>query len=250
MTSQRVSLIVVLFLLAAQPIFASPLYSVTDLGIGGGSATFDANGNISGVMNSNDSENYAFDKSPVTHINERIDSTSIGNYAFTMYTLQDNGFKTGYFREENTGQGPVNVAISESVLGSWYSAPNSSPITDMNALGQFIGTGQPGVGGSGNSFTYAAIGYATGATIPPEFTLGHNLNSYIATIPGMSLTSAFNIDDVGRIIAGGSDGHTYLLTPIALGAPQTVPEPSGIAIFLLTSLVATRVIARRTPSAV
>ncbi len=32
-------------------------------------------------------------------------------------------------------------------------------------------------------------------------------------------------------ITQGTDGHEYLLTPTALGAPQTVPEPSTLLIF-------------------
>ena len=58
------------------------------------------------------------------------------------------------------------------------------------------------------------------------------------TIPNVYLTSAVAIDDLGRIATIGSNGDAYLLTPTALGAPVTVPEPStamllGMAFALL-----------------
>jgi PEP-CTERM motif len=69
-----------------------------------------------------------------------------------------------------------------------------------------------------------------------------NLNNYIATIPGVALTSAVKIDDLGRIIAVGSNGDDYLLTPLALGSPTPTPEPTTLALLTVASagLVARR----------
>jgi PEP-CTERM motif len=62
----------------------------------------------------------------------------------------------------------------------------------------------------------------------------------------VGLTSAFKIDDLGRILAQGSDGHDYLLTPTALGSPETVPEPSSVMVFgVVGSLLGLRSIRRR-----
>jgi hypothetical protein len=61
------------------------------------------------------------------------------------------------------------------------------------------------------------------------------LNNYIQTIPGVTLTSPVTIDDLGRIIAVGSNGDDYLLTPLALGPPATAPEPTAFALLTVGS---------------
>ena len=137
----------------------------------------------------------------------------------------------------------------EFVNGGWftqsnfiYSHGNGSPVSDINSQGQAVGMSQYLVG---QVDIYAAF---TGPNLhnQGEGFVADNLNNYIATIPGVSLTSAVNIDDLGRIVAFGSNGDAYLLTPDALGVPATVPEPStALMMGLAGSLFGVRSVRRQ-----
>jgi hypothetical protein len=115
---------------------------------------------------------------------------------------------------------------------------------DVNSQGQYVGTSLY----YGKAGTYAAFSGLDGRSHDFSDTaqVADNLNSYIATIPGVTLTSALKIDDLGRILAQGSDGHDYLLTPTALGSPSTVPEPStALMLGLVGTLLGLRTIRRK-----
>jgi len=96
-------------------------------------------------------------------------------------------------------------------------------------VGQSIYLQKPG--------SIAAFSDVNGFTHPTDAALGDNLNNYIATIPGVSLTSAVKIDDLGRIIAVGSDNHEYLLTPVALSSASPVPEPTAAMMLGMAGIV-------------
>src|SRR4051812_38116764 len=77
----------------ADPLF-SPLYSVTDLGT---SYTLekDAGGTAGGATTADGTVTYAFEKAPVTHINEiRLGGSHQDSY--TAWTMVNNGHKIGY----------------------------------------------------------------------------------------------------------------------------------------------------------
>ena len=54
----------------------------------------------------------------------------------------------------------------------------------------------------------------------------YDLNSLMAPGLGTTLQFAYDINNVGQIIANGVDGRAYLLTPVT----STVPEPGSLAL--------------------
>jgi PEP-CTERM motif len=220
----------------------APLYSVTDLGHG---YTLESNpsGQDYAVANSNGSVVYAFDKSPVTSINLRTNFPNGTEEAYQVLTMQNGTHQVGYLSEYlgQAGQILYPTVIADN---SWFIQPStsrfSSPVSDINSQGQVVGTGQlyanyvPPGGGQ----TFAAFSNPNGqshVTAGEDSSVVDNLNNYIPTIPGVSLTSAVKIDDLGRMIAIGSNGDDYLLTPTALGSPETVPEPTAMALLAVAS---------------
>ncbi len=204
---------------------ATPLYNVADLG-----TSFQyqiaADGTIQGVTTANGSTTYAFDKAPVTKINDLVDGGSHAD-SFTVFTLQDGSHRVGYGFDYGGGlSGSAHYAIDyptfEPWSNGWFTGPGQSPVLDLNTHGQAVGFSDFNSGPG----TYAAFSDPNGATHGFNAAVVDNLNNYINTIPGVTLTTAIQIDDAGRILADGSDGDTYLLTPTALGDPATVPEPS------------------------
>lgn len=227
-----------------EPLF-SPLYSVTDLGT---SYTLenDAGGTAHGVTAADGTVTYAFEKSPVTHINEVHPG---GNHqdSYTAWTLENNGHKVGYNFDDH-GSLPTGTFAPTfaPLLGSWSTHQGTLPVSDLNAQGAVVGTGLLDVfehDGSYAAYTNSAENFLNGI----DQRVVNNLNNYVASVPNDYLRSADMIDDMGRILASGNsswatlidkDGqsvtrlvsHKYLLTPLGLGAPETVPEPSTLAL--------------------
>ena len=241
--------------LAGSKASADPLYSTTDLGAG--YTLNSAPDNSVNGLTAADGTAYAFDKSPISYIHEtfynsygidpRIPGQSdiptmylgVHTSAYMEYTVTDGIHKVGYLYDPVFGQ----PAAGPSFLGvgtAWHGV-DVRLVSDFNIHGQAVGTSDLAGAASSASGTYAAFS-------APNFTQHDflsveqassgvdNLNNYIAPIPGVSLTSAFKIDDMGRILAQGSNGDTYLLTPVVLGQPAPVPEPGSVAIFGLAIL--------------
>ena len=212
----------------------APLYSVTDLGPGY-SLESNAGGQDYGVANSNGSVVYAFDKSPVTTIDDRINGGSHAE-SFTEFTMQIGRFKAGYnFDYGGFLPSPIDYPTFEPPGNGWNTAQGYSPVSDINKSGQVVGTSLNLVQGSTGPSAYAAFSDVSGQSHGFGAETVDNLNNYIPTIPGTTLTSAVKIDDLGRIIAEGSNGDTYLLTPLALGPPATAPEPTALALLGVAS---------------
>jgi probable HAF family extracellular repeat protein len=89
--------------------------------------------------------------------------------------------------------------------GSWSSA------LGINDAGQVVG------GSGGRAFLYSG-GKMT------------DLNWLLDQAPPATLTTAVAINNHGQILATGSDGHGYLLTPDGVSA---APEPSGLVLLAL-----------------
>src|SRR4051812_40805656 len=96
-TITRVATSLLMLMLAAEaradPLL-SPLYGVTDLGTDYTLQT-DANGYTHTVTSGDGSATYAFEKSPVTMINEIFPGGSHSG-SYTALTLENNGHKVGY----------------------------------------------------------------------------------------------------------------------------------------------------------
>jgi probable HAF family extracellular repeat protein len=100
-------------------------------------------------------------------------------------------------------------------LGTLNGPGGYSRATAINASGQVVGMTE--AGGHEHAFLYS------GGTM-------HDLNWLLPAGSGLTLTYAFGINDKGQIVAWGSDGHGYLLTPENVAA---TPEPSALALLVL-----------------
>ncbi len=210
---------------------AAPLYTTTDLGAGY-QLRADGGGQVHGVAGANGAV-YAFDKSPVSSINERTDTPSQHADSYHVYTMQSGLYKAGYEYDHGPSlPGNFHPTFENSTSG-WFTfpgfvpntSPNPSPVSDINRQGQVVGTGLLFNGFNGYNF-YAAFSEVNLQPHGAANSFDDNLNDYIAPIPGVTLTSAVKVDDLGRIIATGSNGDNFLLTPVALGSVSPVPEPS------------------------
>ncbi len=223
---------------------AAPLYTTTDLGAGY-QLRVDGGGQVHGVAGANGAV-YAFDKASVTSINL---SSYLPDGSIHYVTLQEGSRQASYNNTYAPQVGPILYPAFMSLNSGWFIQPNfnfsTPPVSDINGQGQVIGISQYSIG---QTRTYAGFSDVNGQNnaFSGNASIVDNLNEYIATIPGVSLTSAVKIDDLGRIIAVGSDGHDYLLTPVALGAASPVPEPTTVVTLgLLASLLGFRSIRRR-----
>jgi probable HAF family extracellular repeat protein len=88
--------------------------------------------------------------------------------------------------------------------------------TAVNDLGQVVGISRTGKG------TMDPFLYTGGRMI--------DLNSLLPPGSPFTLTSADGINDAGQIIAGSSDGRSFLLTPGNVGV---VPEPTSLTLLAL-----------------
>jgi hypothetical protein len=105
----------------------------------GASYTFDSDstGYIHSISDADASSAYAFNKSPVTMINERIYGGSHVS-SYIQYTMEINGHKVGYhFDSGGNLPGATYAPTFAAITGSWSSsAPN--PPADINSTGQSI----------------------------------------------------------------------------------------------------------------
>jgi hypothetical protein len=192
---------------------ADPLFSVTDLGKGY-HLQADPSGYVHSLTNSDGSATYVFDKSPVTVTYEpnKQDPLGLDNLVGT-YTFKSGPFSVDTYHYSN------NELVWSSV--GWVGSFDTPPVHDINVLGQVVGL---------DRFTLPGMQHLK----PDDGPLygGDLLDNYIPQVPGLTLLKdALKIDDQGRIVAEDWNGHDYLLTPLALGAPATVPEPTTLMVF-------------------
>ena len=241
MRTQIIVATAILSLVAATRAVAAPIYTTTDLGAGY-QLQAGAGGQVYGVTGAGGAV-YAFDKSPVTSIDVQ---TVLPDGTFHFLTLQNGTHQVGYNDGYSYPAGLILYPTFMSINSGWFLTPYrniSSPVSDINGQGQVVGTSQYLLG---QSSTYAAFSDPNGRTHSFDDSAMNDLNNYIATIPGVSLTSAVKIDDLGRIIAIGSNGDDYLLTPTAIGPASPVPEPSAAMLLgLVGTLLGLRSIRQR-----
>lgn len=210
---------------------ADPLYSATDLGAGYTLQT-NPDGSAYGVTNAVGTITYAFDKAPV-----QVTST-FSNYDPWTHMTYDPNLST-FFKINGYEAYNYEVSRNDIVTTSigWLGSNDFNPILDMNSSGQIVGA----LGSDGDGQPQSARFSEPGMKNHPDSGIGgeyysDELNHYVAPIPGSPyLISAFKIDDLGRILAEGDNGHDYLLTPVALGDPATVPEPTSLMVFAVAA---------------
>ncbi|QEH36994.1 hypothetical protein OJF2_55790 [Aquisphaera giovannonii] len=229
----RVALLLALIAISGSPLGASPIpiamaFRVTDLGTGY-RLQADSAGLVHGVISGDGGQTYAFEKSPVTALDEHVSfSPHAGE---TIWTMQNGAHRAGY-QSNNTFSGTYPVTNSttdgktETVSNGWNGRP-----TDLNASGHYVGYAASTDWGA--PATYAMASGLPGMESGVGALYYNNLNNYIPQGLGTRLTSAIQIDDLDRILARGEDGHVYLLTPNGLGLPSPVPEPTSLVLCIL-----------------
>jgi probable HAF family extracellular repeat protein len=150
----------------------------------------------------------------------------LGNHAFLYSngTMFDLGVLPGGNSSEarainNVGQivGGSSTMTAQGLESHAFLYDNGR-MTDIGFLGGELDTLARGINDSGEivgSSNGRAFYYNGGAMV--------DLNSTLASPIHAVLVNAGSINIVGQIVADGSDGHSYVLTPIAV-----VPEPSAL----------------------
>lgn len=190
---------------------SNPQFTVTDLGTSFSYQYGPDAKSILSVTNGAGNETYAFDKSPV-----EFSSSSPGQYGLsTVYS-----YKIGSYQVTNSTY--TNNAVVFSSVG-WTNNNHQFPINDINVNGQVVGS----IAGSAR-LTLPDLQHHVIPSLPDNSGMyfADMLDIYIPPVSGLSwLTSAFQIDDTGRILARGNNEHVYLLSP------TPVPEPTPLMMF-------------------
>ncbi|AGA28255.1 hypothetical protein [Singulisphaera acidiphila] len=190
---------------------SNPQFTVTDLGTSFSYQYGPDSKSILSVTNGAGNETYAFDKSPV----EYSLWTSSGYGLSAVHT-----YKAGSYQASNSTY--TNNAVVTSSVG-WTNDKHQFPINDINVNGQVVGS----IAGSAR-FTLPDLQHHVIPSLSDSSGMyaADMLDIYIPPVSGLSwLTSAFQIDDVGRILARGNNEHVYLLSP------NPVPEPTPLMMF-------------------
>jgi probable HAF family extracellular repeat protein len=166
--------------------------------------------------------------------------------------------------ESKTASGATHAFLSSGGkmmdLGTLGGAYVGSSATAVNASGQVVGVSYTADLAYGHVFRYSngtmvnlgglggpysvpyginTAGQVVGSTRDAQnydraflYSKGQmmDLNALLPSGTGFTLTVASGINDKGQIIASGSNGHGYLLTPDGLSA---TPEPSALALLAL-----------------
>ena len=169
-------------------------------------------------------------------------SGQVVGYSYTSGIAAGHAFITGANGVGMTDLGTLGgtnslaygINTSGQVVGNSYTSDNAAGhafITGAN------GVGMTDLGTLGGATSYAYGINASGQVVGYSYTLGGaahaflydngtmtDLNSLVSLTGGTVLYQALGINDSGQIIADGSNGQAYLLTP--------VPEPGSYAMML------------------
>lgn len=144
------------------------------------------------------------------------DLGTLGGYNSSATGVNDSGKVVGW---SALAQDPYSLGhafitdINSNMTDLGTLGGHLSAATDINSSGHVIGWSETGIANRRHAFITGPDGIAM-----------TDLNSLVKLENGTFLAGATGINDRGQIIANGSDGHSYLLTP--------VPEPEAYALFL------------------
>ncbi len=198
---------------------AATMFNVTNLG---SSYTFhqDSSGATDAVTSGDGSHTYAFEKAIISFNVSYPTPPPTGSDVRAEYTFSSPLGSISFYRLD------VGSEYINEVTPNWESVAPGFPIHDINSSGFVVG----------QQYGYNAVIYQIkSGDYPPIPT---DLNGEIASSLNIHLTDALNIDDLGDIIAKGTlDGKTqsFLLTPN--GSPTPAPEPSTLALLVVSITV-------------
>jgi probable HAF family extracellular repeat protein len=146
-----------------------------------------------------------------------------GGWVSYGLAINDLGTAVGYYSDPNTNQGRYAFSYSNGTVTSLGTLPGggSSWATAINNEGVIVG-GSTYAGSGGNSDAFI---YSSGAMT--------DLNSELLQELSTTLEYATAINDVGQIVAIGTNGDTYLLSPASSAA---APEPGSAPLLALGGL--------------
>lgn len=231
-----------IFLLAATHAHANaitgfaPEFSVTDLGPG---TPYDVahDGKSVSYVSASDGTQYAFEKSPVQVTRGGGEPGGWANTAMYSINLKSGSYQASdtVYNRSPLVQGSAGSIIWDSVSTSAYgtSLPGGLPIADINIRGQVVGYND-----SSGGAAFSLPGLEEHPYVPKPLN-SDSIKNYVTELPpfpgrpeDLWLRNAFAIDDLGRILVYATDGadynHVYLFTPLALGDPTPVPEPTTL----------------------
>lgn len=177
--------------------------------------------------------------------NHGATASSFSNGTFTLLGYLPGGNESDAVAINDEG---IIVGWSTTASGATHAFSYSNGVmTDLGTLTGLTNSEANGINNSGEIVGYASD--ATGATSLAFVDLNGtltDLNTVLSQPIGTTLTNAVALNDSGQIVALGSNGHTYLLSPTSIpptvtftGAPAAAPESSVFTVSATTNSGAT-----------
>lgn len=195
---------------------AGGVQQLPKMGHAGSTTSINNNGQISGSTYDLNFTEHAF-VATATNLKD-LHAKSMGTRS-VAYKINDSGIVVG--RADNPVNGLFYATVWNAATGAYTtvgSGTNLSVLSDVNASGQFIGWEGPGSAGYSNLLgNYAVIGDTNGGGLT-------DLNTLVTGLPAnLKLYDAFDINDVGQILAKAFDVTTNAAYGVLLLTPTTPP---------------------------
>jgi hypothetical protein len=195
---------------------ADTTYNVTDLG-SNYTLQQDPSGTVHSVTSGDRSRTYAFEKSPVTITTTFPPSSPFGGGVYEVTTFTSGNLAFYSLMLDANPNEPGNHQVDGPNNYNWGTL--LQPINDINPSGYTVGGG----GGPNAAFV----------TYPGNLGTAQYLSYVISDAPGVLLSSAVKVDDLGDILAQGTlngASQYFLLTPNGPPTPIPAPEPSALVV--------------------
>ncbi len=155
----------------------------------------------------------------------------VGNADYSATNHHAFSYSAGVMTDLGTLGGVKSTALGINNLGYIVGDAQTAGAV-IDAFSYFGGkmTDLGGLPGATLSYAYGInssltiVGYSTGGSFVHAFVYSNgqmtDLNSLVS-LSAVTLTKAYGINDIGQVIASGSDNQAYLLTPLAIHAAVT-----------------------------